>query len=610
MGAAMLPDLPSYHALAAMAIVVAGLYLFASDRFGLATAGLGILLVLVLGSFLFPLPDLKPVEFLANFGDEALVTTCVMLLMVKGLEVTGALEPVTRLLSRSWQLSAALAIPLTLLVAALLSAFINDTPLMSMLFPLVLASAVRSGTSPSRVLLPLNHAVLIGGMATTVGTSTNLLALGVARDLDVPGFALFDFTPPMLLAATLGLLFVWLAAGRLLPVRQPGFAEASHRVYSAVLFVNAGSPADGRTLAELLARTQQRMRVERVERGDDLTVAQQPLLRVAAGDRLHVRDTAERLKEYERLLGATLYNAGDLQRPVGERRPLDPAGQQLAEVVITRGSPLYQRVLDVADFLYRYRLLPLALHRGSTETEAGVATDLRLRAGDVILVQGAADAVRELKQSGSMLVLDGALDLPRNERAPVALGILVLVMAVVAFDLMAVSVAALLGVTLMLLTGCLEWRHIQETLTSTLVMVMAASLCLATALIKTGAAAWLAGAWVAVLPAMPAALTLALVMLLVTALANVVNNNAAAVVALPVAVGIAAELGLPAQALVLAVIFAANMPFATSYGYQTNALIMGPGGYLEEDYRRFGLPLTVLMLPALVFGISVNYGLL
>ncbi len=188
-----------------MALVVVGLWLFASDRFTLPTAGLGILILLVLGSYLFPLPGLKPVEFFANFGDEALVTVCTMLLMVKGLETTGALGPMTSLLARTWQRGAGWGLPVTLLLACVASAFINDTPLMAILFPVVLASALRAGAAPSQVLLPLNHAVMIGGMATTVGTSTNLLALGVAEDLGVGGFALFDFAPPMLLAGVLGL---------------------------------------------------------------------------------------------------------------------------------------------------------------------------------------------------------------------------------------------------------------------------------------------------------------------------------------------------------------------------------------------------------------------
>ncbi len=593
-----------------MALVVVGLWLFASDRFTLPTAGLGILILLVLGSYLFPLPGLKPVEFFANFGDEALVTVCTMLLMVKGLETTGALGPMTSLLARTWQRGAGWGLPVTLLLACVASAFINDTPLMAILFPVVLASALRAGAAPSQVLLPLNHAVMIGGMATTVGTSTNLLALGVAEDLGVGGFALFDFAPPMLLAGVLGLLYIGLAGRHLLPARVSGQAEEARRRYSAALFINRGSFAEGRSLDEILVRTERRMQIDRIQRGDDLTVNQSRSLQLAAGDRLYVRDTAERLKHYETLLGATLFNASDLQHPVSERLPLDPAGQQLVEVVITRGSPLYQRVLDSADFVYRYRLAPLALHRGGVDADREDITDQRLRAGDVILAQGATDAVRELKASGSMLVLDGAIDLLRSNRAPLALAIFATVIVGVAFGVMSISVAALLGVALMLATGCLEWRHIPETLTSTLVMVMAASLCLATALIKTGAAAWLAGVFTAVLPAMPLPLTLGLVMLVVTLLANFVTNNAAAVVAMPVALGIARELGAAPEPFVLAVIFAANMPFATSWGYQTNALIMRPGGYVEADYARFGIPLTAIMLPALVFGISLTYGLL
>lgn len=605
-----LPSLPSYHALAVIAVAILALVSFGRDRYPPQTTGLTVLLVLSLGAYLFPYPGLKPTDFLATFGDDALVTVCCLLAMVKGLEITGALRPLTEGLSRVWMHGGRRALLFTMLIAAACSGFINDTPLMAMLLPVVLGCAMRSRTSPSRVLLPLNYAVLIGGMATTIGTSTNLLGVSIAQDLGVGPFYLFDLTPPVVLAGALGLLFVWLAAPHLLPDRRPLLADTTPRIFSAVLYINAGGYAEGRTLAEVTARTQDKLRVERIQRGDDLTVSTHPSLRLQTGDRLYVRDTPENLKEFERVLGATLYNAGDLVHPVSERVPLDTEGQQLAEVVITRASPLYQRVLDTAEFVSRYGLLPLAVHRGRGGGARGdELQDARLRAGDVILVQGAASAIRELRASGSMLVLDGTVDLPHTDRAVPALLIMSGVVLSNAIGAVPITVGALLGLACMLMTRCLRWRHIGEALNINLVLTIAASLCLATALVRTGAADFLAQLFVVATRALPVALTLATVMLAATALANVVTNNAAVAVAVPVAVGIAQHLGVAEEAFVLAVIYGANMPFVTSFGYQTNAMIMSPARYAGADYLRVGLPLTAIMLPALTVALAGMYGL-
>lgn len=603
-------DLPSIHAVATIALVAGSLYLFATDRFGAPTVGLGILLALALGSYVFPYPGLEPTDFFASFGNEALVTVCTLLLLVKGVEATGALQPLTTFLSGTWQRSPRLALPVTLVLTAFCSGFINDTPLMTILLPVVLAASLRAGAAPSRVLLPLNYAVIIGGMATTIGTSTNLLGLGVASTLGMRPLALFDLTPPVLFAGGLGLIFVWLASYFLLPERRPASGEEAKRQFSAVLYVNKDSYAQGRTLAEVLARTQNRMHVDRIQRGDDLSVACLPATVLTAGDRLYVRDAADRLKECERLLGATLYNESDLEHPVSERVPLDTAGQRLAEVVITRGSPLYQRELDVADFVYRYSLLPLAIHRGRAVEPDGHEVDAqRLRAGDVILAQGTAEAIAQLKSTGSMLVLDGAVDLPRTGRAPFALLIAIVVMAANAFGLVPISVSALLGVATMLATRCLEWRHISEALNASLLMVMVSTLCLATALDKTGAAQFIANVFVAIMPEMPLYAVLGAVMLGVTVLTNFVTNNAAAVICVPTGIYIARQLGAPEEAFVMAIIFGASMAFATPSGYQTNLMIMSAGGYESADYRRIGIPLTVIMLMALTYALSVLYGL-
>jgi di/tricarboxylate transporter len=385
-------------------------------------------------------------------------------------------------------------------------------------------------------------------------------------------------------------------------------SDISPRIFKALLYVNADSFANGKTLTEVRAKTENRMRIDRVQRGENLFVARLPSVMLQEGDRLYVSDTADRLKEYEKLLGATLYNASDVEHPISEDVPLATEGQQLAEAVITRGSPLHHRTLKVGQFSSRFGLVPLAIHRARPTADAiGELETTRLRAGDVILVQGSRDAIAELRASGTMLVLDGTTDLPHTERANTALLIMLAVVGVAAFGLMPISIAALTGVVAMLLTNCLRWRDVGDSLNIPVIMIIVASLSLGGAMEKTGGAQYIAQLFVALTGGFPVPVIVSGMMLLMTLLTNVVSNNAAAVIGTPIAISVAYQLGVSPEPFVLAVIFGANMSFATPIGYQTNLLIMSAGGYKFSDFLRVGLPLTLIMWLTFSFTLPLFY---
>lgn len=605
-----MPPLPDWHALSVILLTGVALYLFTKDRIPLETTGLTVVLLLVVGFFLFPYKNIRPADFFLSFGNEALVTICALLIVGRGLETTGALQPLASIMTRFWMEAPKTALFITLIVGAVLSAFLNNTPIVVMLLPVLVACSLRARRSASGVLMPMGLATLIGGMATTIGTSTNLLVVGIAADLGQRRFEMFDFTLPVVIAGGFGLLFLWLVAPRLLPDRQPLLSDTSPRLFNASLHVNEDSYAAGKSLSEVLAKTEGRMRVDRIQRTQSLFVAKLPSVRLQPGDRLYVRDTSERLKEFEGVLGATLYNAGEGDQPISEDVPLTSEGQQLAEVVVTRGSPLHHRTLDSAHFTTRYRLVPMAIHRARMDDD--LSTNLgavRLRAGDVLLVQGAKEAVQELRESGSMLVLDATTDLPHTARAPLALAIMAGVVLLAATGLMPISVAAMCGVGAMLMTGCLTWKDVGESINIPVVMIIVASLCLGYAMMETGGADYMAKLFVAATGSLPVTAILSGLILLMTLLTNVVSNNAAAVIGTPVAISIAAELQAPVEPFILAVIFGANMSFATPIGYQTNLLIMSAGGYRFSDFLRVGIPLTLVMWLAFSVILPVLYDL-
>jgi len=605
-----LPELPNLHAVFVICLTGLAMFLFTKDRIPLETTGLGVLVLLVLWFYFLPYRNIQSSDFFFNFGHEALVTICALLIVGRGLETTGALQPLATIMSRSWTDQPMLALFLTLLVGAAASAFLNNTPIVVMLLPVLVAVCLRAGRPPSRILMPMGLATLIGGMATTIGTSTNLLVVGIAADLGQRRFEMFDFTLPVVIAGGAGLIFLWLIAPRMLPERKALLGDAAPRLFSAVLYINEDGFAPGKTLAEIRAKTENRMRVDRIQRSDTLFVAKLPSVTLQPGDRLYVKDSAERLKEFEQALGATLYNASDDDHPISEEFPLETEGQQLAEVVITRGSPLHHRTLNAAQFGSRYGLFPLAIHRArSMQDVSGDLGTIRMRAGDVLLVQGARDAIRTLRESGSVLVLDATTDLPHTKRAPVALGIIIGVVAFAATGVMPISISALCGVALMLLTNCLSWRDAGESLNIPVIMIIVASLSLGFALMETGGADFIAQVFVFFTQPLPVPMILSGLILLMTIMTNVVSNNAAAVIGTPVAISIAQQLGAPVEPFILAVIFGANMSFATPIGYHTNLLIMSAGGYRFTDFLRIGIPLTLIMWLAFTIILPILYDL-
>jgi len=592
---------PDAHGIAVLLLTVVALFLFTRDRIPLESSSLGILIVLIAGFQLFPYVGdgvpVGPVEFFAGFGNEALITICALMIVGKALETTGALQPLATIVGRAWSTRPVLALLVTLVAAAVLSAFMNNTPIVVLLMPILVGVSLRVKFPVSGVMLPMGLATIIGGMSTTIGTSTNLLVVGISEDLGMERLAMFDFMLPVVLVGGVGLAFLWLIAPRLLPERDPPMADTSPRVFSSQLHIKEGSFADGKSLSEILAKTDGHMRVDKIQRGESLFLAKLPSVTLQPGDRLFVKDSPDNLKHFERVLGATLYNITDIEHPVDEDTPLEAVGQQLAEVVVTRGSPLHLRSLAAARFSSSFGLLPLAVHRARAPSSqvTGDLNMIRLRAGDVLLVQGSRESIDNLKASGNMLVLDGTTDLPHTHRANRALAAMAFVVLAAAVGIMPISVSAIIGVGLIMLMGCLTWRDAAHALSTPVIMIIVTSLALGKALMGTGMADYLAMSFVNVASGMEIPFILSAFMLIMAILTNVVSNNAAAVIGTPIAVAIAQQLNASPEPFVLAVLFGANMSYATSFGYQTNLLIRSAGGYKSSDFLRVGIPLTVIM---------------
>ena len=593
---------PDAHGLAVLALTILALFLFTRDNIPLESSSLAILVILIAGFELVPYEKageivLGPVDFFAGFGNEALIAICALMMVGKALETTGALQPLATIVGKAWSTRPLLALLTTLVAGAILSAFMNNTPIVVLLMPILVTASLRAKFPVSGVMLPMGLATIVGGMSTTIGTSTNLLVVGIAHDMGMHQFSLFEWVLPVAIVGGVGLLFLWLVAPRLLPDRTPPMADTSPRIFNAQLHVKEGGFADGKSLSDVLAKADGNLRIDKIQRTESLFLAKLPSVIIQPGDRLFVKDSSENLKHYEQLLGATLFNISDNEHPIDEETPLTAEGQHLAEVVVTRGSPLHLRSLAAARFSNSYSLLPLALHRARAPSSqvTGDLNLIRLRAGDVLLVQGTGEAIANLKESGSMLVLDGTTSLPQTHHAKRALFIMGGVVLAAALGVMPISVSAIVGLGLMIATGCLGWRDAASALSIPVVMIIVTSLALGKALMGTGMAAFLAVGFVNVASGLPPPMILSAFLLLMTIMTNLVSNNAAAAIGTPIAISIAQQLGVSPEPFILAVMFGANMSFATPYGYQTNLLVMSAGGYKFADFLKVGIPLTVIM---------------
>lgn len=593
-----------WHAGAVLAITLVTFWLFAKEQLPVQSTALLALLALMLLFGIFPYGrgdrPLGPEEFLAGFGNTALVTICFLMVLGRGLVATGALEPIVRQLARVWAFAPSFAFLLMLVFCMGASGIMNDTPIVVLMMPVLVAVAARTGTSASRTLLPMNYAVLIGGMATTIGTSTNLLVVGIAEKNGVPAFGLFDFAPIVAVAAAVALPYLWLVVPRLLPQETGRELRGATLDFSAALTLRESGFAAGRELREILNKLPN-LKPRAILRGG-IEMARLPTLELKAGDCILVCSTPEDLRESAAVLGAQLH-IGD-----NEDVPVLP-GQTLAQALIASDSDLGGTTHAAGRFGDEHGLVVIGLHRPGNFHALNPESAL-LRPGDVVLLRGAEEGIERLRAAPGVLILDATMELPHTRRAPLALAILAGVILIAALKLLPMVLASAVGVAAMLLTGCLRWQEATDALSSKVIMIVVASLALGEALTATGLIASAGYGLASLGEVIPPAAMITALMLLMAIVTNFVSNNAAAIIGTPVAIAMATTLGVDPRPFVLAVLFGCNISYATPMGYQTNLLVMSVAGYRFKDFVRAGLPLAILMWITLTWLLARKYGLL
>lgn len=591
--------------LLAFALLLAALVIFALDLFPIDFVAFALMAaVLLLGPWLHVTPE----EAISGFSNPATITVLAMFILSGGIYRTGAINLLARRAIRLAGDSELRQLLVVMFLVGPISAFLNNTAAVAILIPFVMALAREKKRAPSKLLIPLSYTSQLAGVITLIGTSTNILASTLSAREGAGGFGMFEFTPIGLLIFLTGILYLLLVGRRLLPERRAEEITEKYHVkeYLTEVVVLPDSPLVGKTLLESKLSEQFDIQVLEILRdGQRLgpPLADKVLL---PGDVLFIRAPRGELLKIKDAEGLAL----EPEVRHGESRGDGEPGEEMAmlEVVIGPNSELIGGTLETTNFRNRYGCTVIAMWKHGVLIRERLGK-VRLDFGDTLLLQGERSALERVKRDPGFIVTEEVeLEAFRTEKIPVALGIIAGVVVFAALGV-PILVTALVGCVAMVLTGCLKVNELHESIRWDVIFLLAGVIPLGLALENTGAAAWLAGWAFEASQYVPPLVVLGLFYLKTMILTELISNNAAVVVMVPVGVTAARLLGLDPQAFVLAIMFAASTSFSTPVGYQTNTMVYGPGGYKFLDFFRVGGPLNLLLAVVTPLYIAWIWGL-
>jgi di/tricarboxylate transporter len=590
-----------------LAVVIAALVCFIAEWLPVDITALCVAVVLIV------LGLVTPDEGIAGFGNSATITVMAMFILSAGITRTGVIQVFRDLLLKWGGKSITRQILVMGILVGPISAFINNTAVVAIFLPIVEEWCKKRGISPSKLLMPLSFVTILGGMITVIGTSTNVLASGIAKDLGYGEFSLFQFTGLGIITFLFGLAYLTFIAPRLLPNRkniQSDLVSEGYGLedYVTEVIVTPSSKLIGKTFRS--AQLQRDFQVDVLEIIRDRERLPQPVTSrtIRAEDILLVRGKTDdvlkiRAEQGLDILADVKFNQKSLATE------LNSTEEGVAEVLILSNSRLIGATLKDLRFRQRYNLTVLALRRGEELIRERLGR-VPLKFGDLLLVQGDKQSLLGLQTTRELLVIEQKEpEAIRRDKAWLAIGIILGVILLAAFNILPILVSALIGVVLMIVTGVLKPGELYGAVRWDVIFLLAGLIPLGTAMENSGATKWLADNLMVVGENFSGYWVLLFFYIITSLLTEILSNNATVVLLLPIAAEVAKALSLDPISLMFAVTFAASNSFMTPIGYQTNTMVYGPGGYKFWDFFRVGAPLNLLMTIITPLLIMWLYGL-
>ncbi|MCB9195431.1 MAG: SLC13 family permease [Flavobacteriales bacterium] len=585
-------------------VILGALILFITGWLTVDIVGLLMILALVLSGVI------TPEEGVSGFSNNATLTVAFMFVISAAVLKTGALQHFAIRLSKIFQKNFNLGMVLMMLLVAIISAFVNNTPVVAVFIPVIIQIANHSGKSPAKMLIPLSFASIFGGMCTLIGTSTNILVDGILRKEGYEGFDMFTFSHLGLIFMIIGLIYMLVLGIRLLPKnRKDGGLDEKFQMkdYVSEIKLQSGHPSIGRRIMDSEWVRDLEMDIIEVRRDGDTYALPAGDFMLQEKDVLKVRCSISKLKNLKELQKASSDATVEISRD-----SLKGQWTTLVEMVVTANSSFHGKTLKDLDFRRAYRAVPLALkHR--EEIVHQKLYDTPLKSGDIILAEVKNHYIAELRkierQQGAPFVMlseDAYLDFSPRKFGVVAF-ILAAIIGVAATGVISIMIAAMTGVVAFVLLGVIDMKEVYKAINWQIVFLLAGALSLGTAMQNSGLDVFFAEGIVSKLEGWGAVAVLSGIYLMTSVLTELMSNNATAALMTPIALGVASSLGLNYMPFVIAVMIASSASFMTPIGYQTNAMVFSAGQYKFTDFLRTGTFLNILFWLVATFLIPVFF---
>ena len=592
--------------LVVLGIVGVALVLFVSEWLPLDVTAIGLMVLVII---LEPFTSVSPADGVSGFASTATITVLAMFILSEGVRRTGLLQRIGNRIA-TWTATAPLKRFTTIVGLSGSSAgIINNTPVVAMMIPMVVGIAKKTGTSPSKLLMPVSFAAMMGGTLTLIGTSTNILASDVSARLIGRPFGMFEFTGLGALVLLAGCVYLVFVGRHLIPERIKPEEDLTDEFemagYLSEVVILDDSPLVGQTVEQFLSEVQEDIDIVQINRDDEAFPAPLQNKQFRAGDMMILRTRRDTLFF---LMDTAGLQPAAKARITDEDFDIEDKGEQLVEVVLLSENPMVGETIESSGFSQRYDALVLAIRRRGTNFTDRI-DEIPLQGGDTLLLQASPRAMKRFSNNRTFVLIQESEDSSfRREKTGLALGIVALVVGAAGLGITSILVSALTGVFVMVVTGCVQPNEIYKSVDWSVIFLLAGVIPLGMAMERSGLAQYLAYA-LADAGGDLSGLTLLFVFYVFTSLiTQVVSNNASVILMIPVAVEAAELTGGNPFSFILSVTFAASCALLTPVGYQTNLMVYGPGGYRFTDFLRVGGPLQIILAIVTCLGIAFFWG--